>query len=186
MAAVHPISDLPKIGSRFAAASKDAAWRSVGRSTLAVENVAKANGGRHYIKGYSGARVRLSATSDVAKFGANPVGKVDGVPAGFWRIVEEGSAKHLIVGRGRSGSRKGRKSSSSRDVKAFGEGATFSDRNPLRNQPTESGWAQFVQHPGHDPQGRPWARTLDQAPRAVSLTTNTESASSFVKAWKSI
>jgi hypothetical protein len=100
----RPLSDFPKVLASMGSAASRLDVETVAPMTLAVASAVRLRGGRYGIKGRNGAKVRLGARSNVRGFGDRvKVGNVKGDPAGFWRIVTDGSGKHLIVGRHKRG-----------------------------------------------------------------------------------
>lgn len=109
------------------------------------------------------------ATRINAALGASA--SVEGTPAGFWRIVEDGSNQHFISGRYRqSGSRFGRVARQRAFTRTvLGDNEAFNQGTPI-NIPGV-GWRQYAHHPGHGSIGKPWktAMALSQGLAGESL-----------------
>jgi hypothetical protein len=174
---VRPLSDLPRVMSGMGKAAVNTKSETVKPITAAVRTIVDRNGSRHHIKGKAGGPVRLGAKSNVR----NDVGFVEGAPAGFWRIVEEGSSAHIIASRYRRGG--GRRSNRRRSVEAiFGN----VDRNFGGSAPIKLGgigYRQYAFHPGHGSQGRPWRNSMRQAEPVAQRTMATTATKLFTKAW---
>lgn len=150
----------------------------------AVKAIVDQEGSRYKLRGSGGGKFPLGARVERSRkvLGTNSAGKkilgpasgsatasmsVAGVPAGFWRIVEEGSGRHLITGRRRrNGRRLTTKGAMSGFLKASESGSGFNVGNPIRlkaGSKGPGGWKQWADHPGHGPIGRPWAKSMIKA-----------------------
>jgi hypothetical protein len=183
----RPLSDLPRAVAAMGKAAAEVKYETVGPMTAAVTNIVRVNGRRHYIRGRGGAKVELGVRSNVRGFGRSrvEVGKVEGVPAGFWRIVEEGSSRHIIAGRYKRSAGIGprQKSSNTRRsvFRILDSDSTFGRSSPI-NVPG-IGYRQFVDHPGHGSQGRPWAKSMRQAEPVAQRELEKAATKTFTKAW---
>jgi hypothetical protein len=179
---VRPLSDLPRVVGNMAKAAGETEKLAVPPITRAVQAVTAAQGARFAIKGRSGAKVRLSASAGIKTFGGKPVGLVQGRPAGFWRIVEEGSSPHLIVGRNGSRRRGGRGLSRRSAFRRFTANVDeFNESSPIRLG--SIGWRQYAAHPGHGPIGRPWATAMRASDQIVRTQLTSVATKQFKQAW---
>lgn len=168
--------------------------KSVTDSTEAVRKQVDSEGRRFHIKARNGKRVVLEGVKDVRGFnsyaqgGTKWVGRVRGIPEGFWTIVEYGTWRHIITARGGRVTRSGRavmgKYSKGKTLRLFGEGHAFSDLKPVSaGKGGNFGPYQWVMHPGHNPLGNPWEVAMRAATHDVDkiheLTANRE----LVTAW---
>jgi hypothetical protein len=176
--AVRPLSDLPRVMSAMGKAAADTDRASVPPMTSAVRLIVDRNGSRHHIKGKGGAAVRLGAKSSVR----TNVGIVKGEPAGFWRIVEEGSSAHIIAGRYRRSTGR-RTSNRRRTVEAIFNNVdrSFGASSPIKLGGL--GYKQYAFHPGHGSQGRPWRNSMNQSEPVAQKAMADTSTKLFAKAW---
>jgi hypothetical protein len=150
--------------------------------TLAVANAVRIRGRRYHIKGRGGAPVRLGASSNVRGFGDRvKVGKVSGDPAGFWRIVTDGSGKHLIVGRHKRGG--GKQTTAGARRRFLNVDKSMGNTNPIKLGGI--GYKQYAVHPGHRGFGNPWQEAMSDSNRLVGPVLSKNASSSFAKAWNS-
>lgn len=177
---MRPLSELPVAIGNMASAAGHVEQRVVPKATLAIRTRASVEGGRYRIKGRSGRPVRLSASSNTQMFGGKPVGQVRGVPPGFWRIVTDGSAPHLITGRYRRGGT-GRVGVSSA-LRRFAGADAMNTASPIRLG--SIGWRQYAVHPGHGSLGDPWGRAMRAAPELYRSTLDEVATTDLVRAWK--
>jgi hypothetical protein len=176
----RPLSDLPKVLASMGSAASRLDVETVAPMTLAVANAVRASGARYHIKGRGGAPVRLGAKSNVRGFGdRTKVGKVSGDPAGFWRIVVDGSGKHLIVGRSKRGG--GRQSAAGARRRFANVDSSMGNTNPLHMGGI--GFRQFAVHPGHRGFGDPWDTAMSASSRLVGPVMAKTATESFRKAW---
>lgn len=150
-----------------------------------VKTILDQEGGRYKLRGHKGGKFPLQAEVQrsrkvlgVSSTGKNQLGGVSsslsvaGVPAGFWRIVESGSGRHLITGRHRkNGRRLTTKGAMSGFLKAAERGTSFAVGSPIRLKPGSKGsggWAQWADHPGHKPLGAPWKRGMAKSKVVVA------------------
>ncbi len=192
------LSDLDPTFTRMGSATQKAAAAAVRKSTAKLSVVVDKWGRSHHIKGRSGRNVQLTSKMDVrgwrnySKDAVVWTGAVRGIPEGFWVIVEYGSPRHLITSRGERVTRTGRKVSgkysASKRLRLFGEGHTFSDLKPLSAQRRGGSFGpyQWVMHPGHGPQGRPWENAMREGAPMVAeemaLTQQRELVRAFIEA----
>lgn len=189
----RPISSLSPTFSKMGDAALKANVEAVERSTKKLGAVVQAQGSRHRIKGRSGKRVPLSSKTDVRAFaqaGGKLVvtGAVRGIPEGFWRIVEDGSAPHLMTTRGNRVTRSGRSVSGrytkTQTLRKFGEGHGFGDLKPLSNRAAGGTLiAQWVMHPGHGSQGKPWDAAMSIGAPLVANEMKLEESRALFKAF---
>jgi hypothetical protein len=169
--------------AKLANASVKANFEATKRTTERLRRLVDQAGSAHRIKGKGGQPVTLSAKADTKGF-SNSAGKVvvrgavRGVPEGFWSIVEYGSGKHLMTARGGRITRSGRavagRYTKTQTLKKFGEGHSFSDLKPLSAGRGSGFVAQWVMHPGHGSQGKPWERAMSiTAPEAANIHRTT-------------
>ena len=171
------IGMLPSELARLADASVRANFEATKKATVRLGVIVNTAGSAHRIKSRGGKPVTLSAKTDVRGFtqAAGKVvvrGAVRGIPEGFWRIVEDGSAPHLMTARGNRITRSGRvvsgRYTKTQTLRKFGEGHAFSDLKPLSNRATGGNFiSQWVMHPGHGPQGKPWEQAMARATTGV-------------------
>jgi hypothetical protein len=163
--------------------------------THMVHDTAEKRGRRHKLRGAKGGKWPLRAKIETPlsqdKLGNARISKyartVAGNPAGFWRIVEEGSGRHLIAGRRRrgSGTRMTAKGALSRwlSMAARGDDTGFGKlANPI-HMPSPYGWKQWADHPGHRSLGRPWRRAMDEAGRKRDPILKSVANKEFTKAF---
>jgi hypothetical protein len=178
----RPLSDFPKVLASMGSAASRLDVETVAPMTLAVASAVRLRGGRYGIKGRSGAKVRLGARSNVRGFGDRvKVGNVKGDPAGFWRIVTDGSGKHLIVGRHKRGG--GRQTVAGARRRFANVDNTLGNTNPIKLGAI--GYRQYAVHPGHRGFGNPWGEAMSDSNRLVGPILAKTATSSFAKAWKS-
>jgi hypothetical protein len=165
-------------------ASADMRTLPVPPMTRATAKIVRDKGARYHVKGRNGDRVKLVARGDVKDFGGSAVGRVRGIPPGFWRIVEEGSDPHLIVGRYRRQSGIGprrRKSNARRTVlRILDSDSTFGASSPIRVGGI--GYRQFAHHPGHGSLGKPWASGMTEAKDKIRREYESVLAKTMTKA----
>lgn len=182
--AVKPLSALgPSISALGDAAAREA-FTATQDATRALKVIVDSHGSRYHIKGRNGNPVKLTASADVRDFktGAGRTvftGKVVGVPAGFWAMVEYGSGAHIIARRGAV--KASSKTYFGRALKQFEAGTLGSKQKPIR---TPYGPRQYVRHPGHGPIGRPWESAMRQAKQPVPATIANRVFVAMVRAWK--
>lgn len=173
MTTVRPLSALHPVITEMATAAQKAQTAVVRHATVELGREVSRLGRRYTLRGRGGKQVPLDAATDVKIFGQEPVGRVRGIPEGFWHIVHYGSGKHLITtNRGRNG--QGRVTRSGRTVsriftlgqirRRFGEAESLGALAPIR---TPYGPRQFAVHLGHGTIGRPWDAAMMVAPRIV-------------------
>lgn len=191
MPAVRTLSDLNPTFTKMGTAAQKANAAGVRASTEKLARFVDAAGARHHIKGRNGQRITLSAKVDVRGFNsqANKVvwtGAVRGVPEGFWHIVTYGSGPHLITRRGTRPTRSGRTvvttSRGKGAMKKFAEGHTFGELKPM-GIPSPIGPRYHVIHPGHGPQGDPWALAMALGKPAVAETVAYEQQKALTRAF---
>lgn len=188
----RPIEDIPFVMANMAKTAKVLPDSMIRPMAEAVRVEVARQGGRYKLRGASGGRVPLGAFTEAAK-GSRGRSKrsrwVVGSPAGFWRIVEEGSKKHLITGRHR---KNGRRFTARGATSAFLRSAergndTFNMGTPVNWQGGKkgdrAGWAQFVMHPGHGPIGRPWRRSAIAAPKIAGNVHNAYARNEMTQAF---
>lgn len=156
MSGVRPLSALGPTVTSMAGAAQKANIRVVQKATVGLKGVVAGNGGRHHIRGRGGKQVALGASADVKLYGETPVGAVKGFPEGFWAIVEYGSGAHRI-----------RKA------------------NSKSTKPLSTPWGprQFVNHPGHRSQGKPWAVSMAEGRPLVAQTLAVEQSLALYRAF---
>lgn len=147
-------------------------------------------GGRYHIKGRGGNPVRLGGRLQKAKIGratsATGNVSVSGEPAGFWRIVEDGSSPHLIAAR-INGRQQGRGRGRAGLIRRFGEGDSIRGDKPVRTPGFVGGeYFDHVNHPGHGSIGQPWKTAMSNADNIVKHTLTEESARTLIRAWQSV
>jgi hypothetical protein len=195
MAGARALSELPGAVRSLRLAVSNDVPEAVRPMTRAVRAEVARAGDRYALKGRNGEPVRLGASSNVREFSGKPVGQVRGSPAGFWRIVEEGSEAHVIAGRYRrqsgigprlrQGSAAGRRSQFIRG-NLRGDDVTFGGQSPILafpGLPKNEGYRQYVKHPGHRSIGRPWRTAMNRAPEAASRALYTETGRRLGTAW---
>lgn len=144
--------------------------------------------------GSTGRRFPLEASSDVRAFerqagGIVVVGKVRGVPPGFWAIVEDGSRPHVISTRRVRGKEvrytKGgavrRNMGISTQTRRLMAGKGLGSLVPVR---TPYGPRQWVMHPGHGPIGKPWAASMVRSEKIVNTELSAQQTAGLIKAWR--
>lgn len=116
-------------------------------------------GSRFYIRNRKRTPVRLGA-----KVSATTAGRslVEGTPAGFWAIVNEGSKKHRIE----------------RKLKGRGKGRRAQLlRTPYGPRP-------YVLHPGHRALGHPWASAMSRVSRIPQNILDPSITDAFRELWR--
>jgi hypothetical protein len=152
---------------------------TVAPMTLAVANAVRTSGARYHIKGRGGP-VRLGAKSNVrGRSDRSKVGRVSGDPAGFWRIVSDGSKKHLIVGRNKRGG--GRQSVAGARRLFANADKTLGNTNPIKLGGI--GHKQYAVHPGHRGFGNPWGEAMIASSRLIGPVLAKTASDSLRKAW---
>ena len=190
----RPITDIPIVMRHLREATAEIPEATVPRIAEAVKFAVQLQGAPYKLRGNAGGRYALGATTEKASTGrAGEKSRwVKGIPRGFWRIVEEGSNKHLIAGRHRKGS--GNRFTSKGALSSFlGDGdGTFRDTafnmgTPVNymghSKGSNEGWAQYVVHPGHGPIGRPWKRSEALAPVIQKEITENYAKTQLVRAF---
>jgi hypothetical protein len=177
----RPLSDLPKVLASMGSAASRLDVETVAPMTLAVANAVRVSGARHHIKGRGGAPVRLGAKSNVRGVNGRPkVGRVSGDPAGFWRIVTDGSRKHLIVSRSK---RDGRRQTVAGARRRFlNVDSSMGNTAPLHI--SGIGFRQYAVHPGHRGFANPWGEAMIASSRLIGPVLAKTATASLVKAWK--
>jgi hypothetical protein len=169
---------MPVVVGGMGEAALKSNMKVVREATEAVGALVAANGARFHIRGRSGTKVPLGARTDVKVYHGKPVGAVRGTPAGFWQIVEHGSAAHLIVG---TTGQNGKKRSLRANLSRFEAGELGSGTKPLTAGPY--GYKQWVMHPGHGPIGRPWETAMAASYPVAERILAVESFKAFVQTW---
>lgn len=188
----RPLEDMPKVFRQLAQATSNIPPALVPRLANEVRREVARQGGRYKLRGSNGKPVKLSATTQAARTG-KAVSRysrfVVGVPAGFWRIVEEGSSKHLIAGRHRRrGGRFTAIGASNQFIRDAERGNdSFNHGSPVNylggKKGDSDGWAQFVMHPGHGPIGRPWRKAMNRSGGIVTRVHAEYSREQLIKAF---
>lgn len=163
MPTVRPLSALRQSIFEMADAAQKANITAVRRATERLRDDVDRRGSRYTIRGRGGRPVPLGATADTKTFGDinTPVGRVRGVPEGFWHIVQYGSGAHVITtGRKKAGGRQSVRTT----VRRLDTGKQTSGLSPVR---TPYGPRQYVRHPGHRTIARPWDASMAVAPEIV-------------------
>lgn len=163
MTTVRPLSALHPVITEMATAAQKAQTAVVRHATVELGREVSRLGRRYTLRGRGGKQVPLDAATDVKIFGQEPVGRVRGVPGGFWHIVHYGSDPHFIS---REVTRSGRRQSIRRSV-TVGFGKKKGSLGALAPIRTPYGPRQFAFHPGHGTIGRPWDAAMMVAPRIV-------------------
>lgn len=196
----RPISEFPQMFGHLRRASEGLPETLVRPLAEAIRDETARQGRRYKLRGHAGKPYPLEARTEAA-MNSRGISRrsrfVVGVPAGFWRIVEEGSNRHLIAGRYRKG---GGRFTSKGAASAFGFSRTtgaLRDRgldsafnlgtpvNVLGHSKGQSneGWAQYVDHPGHGPIGRPWRRAMNRSEDIMHRIQREHATSTFVQAF---
>lgn len=186
MARVRPLSQLDDVIGQLGTAAGRAAGDVVLPMTFAVRDEVRRTGRRFALRGSNGDRVVLSAGSRVQGNGQRRVGFVRGNPPGFWRIVEEGSTRHLIAGRYRRQSGIGpriKQGSVTSRRRSFLRDLELSGNSPIRLG-GGIGYRQWAIHPGHRSIGRPWRQAMDRAPAIAAQKHYEITTRQLVKVWK--
>ncbi len=169
----------------MAAAAAEAEKLVVAPITRGVRDEVRKQGSKFHIRGRGGKPVRLGAKSNVKGFGAEAgpkvdVGKVSGDPAGFWRIVTDGSKPHIISGkRIATGRRRSQKAAVSRFLNVD---KSFNDTMPL--QLGAIGFRQYAHHPGHAGFGNPWGKAMNNSARIAREVFAEVTDKLLTKPWK--
>ena len=191
----RPLSALPDVLDKMAAAAVEATDEACRAATEAVYMTVKSSGARYHIKGRGGrGKFPLGASRDVKRFGKGQGvarGAVFGIPQGFWTIVEDGSKPHIIHGRKVArGKRQGRnagiavkrKAAKALSSRFFGGNGGQTGANPISIPGV--GWREYAHHPGHRPLGKPWEEAMAfsqrQVPEVVSATATKRFAMAFL------
>jgi hypothetical protein len=196
----RPIADFPRVFRALVQATEGLPHEAIRPLADALKFELDRQGGRYKLRGHQGKRFPLTARTQQA-IGRDRKGRarysssrfVVGVPAGFWRIVEEGSNRHLIAGRYRKGS--GRRFTAKGAFGAFTRGAERGDDEAFgrmgspvnvlghRKGQSREGWAQYVIHPGHGPIGRPWRRAMQRGDDLIAEIQKEYATRAFMAAW---
>jgi hypothetical protein len=172
----RPLSEFPDALTAMAKAASGAQRSAVPKITLAVRAEVERQGSRHHINGRGGQPVKLGAKSNVR----GDVGNVEGAPAGFWRIVTDGSAPHLIASRFKRGG--GRASNRARTLfRILDSDSTFGGSAPIRIGGVN--YRQYAHHPGHGPQGQPWRKAMDNARPIAGRVLEQVTTEGLARAW---
>lgn len=164
----------PAIESMGDAGAK-ANLKAVQMATKRLALIVDMSGKRYHIRGRRGTPVPLSAASDVREFertGGRGVftGRVQGIPQGFWSIVEYGSTPHPIYRAGTTEAGKRRRMGTKGFIKKLGEGHVFNDIPPLSAGKGGGFVAQWANHPGHKSLGTPWRSAMTSgAPEVAQI-----------------
>jgi hypothetical protein len=180
MLSVRSLDELPAVIANMRATAGKLPESSITKIADGVRDEVARQGGRYYVRGRGGAKVRLGARVQRSRVGKAYTASrsVSGEPAGFWRIINDGSGAHLIAGRYRSN---GRRRSARAASSQFGRNADSFNGSPI-NIPG-IGWRQYAVHPGHGSVGQPWRKAMAQSDRIVGKTLETESAKALIRAW---
>lgn len=188
----RPITDMPKVVAQMRRAADTIPEEIVPRVSEAIKFEVMLQGRPYKLRGHTGAKFPLGATTEKASTG-RPGEKsrwVKGIPSGFWRIVEDGTNRHLIAGRHRKGS--GNRFTANGALGAFTRGAergadSFNMGTPVNylgnSRGSNEGWAQFVDHPGHGPIGHPWARAVARSDKIVEEVHEQYSRATLARAF---
>jgi hypothetical protein len=176
---VRPLSEFPAVVSQMGTAAAGLPVELIVPLANNIKREVERQGGRYYVRGRSGAKVRLGAKVQQARIGKAVTASrsVSGEPAGFWRIIEDGSSPHLIAGRRKGGRNRGARAARSQ----FARNADSFSGSPI-NIPGV-GWRQYAVHPGHGSVGRPWRKAMNQADQIVRWTLVDQSSKALLKAW---
>ncbi len=189
-AGTRPLSALgPAINSMGETAAKSN-LKAVQEATQRLALIVDMSGRRYHIRGRGGTDVPLSASRDVREFERVDgrgvfTGRVQGVPQGFWAIVEHGSDPHPIYRRaaGRDGKR-GRKMAQKSFLKKVTEGHVFNDIPVMSNGRGQGFVAPYVLHPGHKSLGTPWRKAMDTGAPEVARIIRTRVGDAFGRSFK--
>lgn len=193
----RPLSDFPKMFRHLVDASEGLPAVLVRPVAEAIRDETARQGRRYKLRGHKGGKFPLEAKTERPRGQAGAASKrsmfVVGVPPGFWRIVEEGSNRHLIAGRYRRSS--GNRFTAKGAHGAFVRGAMRGDDDAFGRMGTpvnvlghakgtsNEGWAQYVDHPGHGPIGRPWRRAMLASQNILDDYTEAYSSHEFARAF---
>ena len=192
MGAARPVTDIPFVMANLSRTTAELPDSMIRPLAEAARQEYDRQGSRYRLRGATGGRVPLGARTEAAK-GSQGRSKrsrwVVGAPAGFWRIVEEGSKGHLIAGRYR---KSGRRFTARGATNAFLRNAergndSFNMGSPINvlggKKGDRAGWAQYARHPGHGPIGRPWRRATIKAPKIVGEVQEAYARNELVRAF---
>lgn len=164
--------------------------------TAEMVTILNQNGGRYRLRGSRGNRVPLEGKADVKAFqtrdaGLKVVGKVKGIPEGFWNIVEYGrGGRYLVYSRyGKGGkqrvSKKGKTMQNYLTTKQvqrrFNQQGTLADLKPIL---TPYGPRQYAMPGPHGPIGNPWRRSMDASAALLETELTTQQTQALIKTWK--
>lgn len=184
-AAGRPISALGPTFSKMGDAAAKANVEAVTASTRKLGAVVDSQGRRFSIKGRSGAKVPLSASTDLRAFAAQGgtviTGAVRGVPQGFWTIVEHGTkGPYIIAPRGTvKGSSK---TYFKRAVKAMSDGTLNGQRRAIK---IGGNFRPFVTHGPSRAIGKPWETSMRIGKPLVANSHAYEETKALTKAFTS-
>lgn len=163
----RPIEDFPKMFRHLRQASEELPRQLVVPLANAMRDQLLIEGSKYRIRGHQGKKFPLVANVQVPtnSRGASQISRfVVGTPPGFWRIVNDGSKKHLIAGRYRSGG--GRQTAKGAFRRFVSNADEFGGSSPVNvlghSKGSSEGWAQYVVHPGHGPLGHPWRTAMNR------------------------
>ena len=194
----RPIEDMPKVFRHMREAHEGLPRTLIRPLAEAVRDEVADQGRRYKLRGTGGKKVALGAKTKAAmnSRGISDVSRfVDGVPAGFWRIVEDGSERHLIAGRYRRGGGRYTVRGAASDFGFnWGKGTLTSGADLMnRGSPvnvygyskgqSNDGWAQYVDHPGHRPLGKPWRRAMNNSQKIMDRMTTQYATREFTRAF---
>lgn len=177
MPAVRPLSALRPALLDMATAAQKANTAVVRHATVGLGSEVSRRGRRYTLRGRGGRQVPLTAATDIKTFGGDPVGRVRGVPEGFWAIIQYGAGPHIIA---RNVTRAGRRQSIKTTTRRAASGQSTGALQPIR---TPYGPRQFVRHRGHGPVGHPWDGAMLEAPRIVGDALQEEQTRQLVAAF---
>lgn len=192
----RPIEDMPRMFRNLQEAAEGLPVRLVYPLSIAIRDQLQLEGAKYRLRGASGKKVALTAHTKAAKYEGRSSKRtrfIDGTPKGFWRIVNDGSAKHLIAGRYR---RSGGRLTVRGAARQFGfnwssgqetSGGSMGIGSPINTyggqKGDRDGWAQYAIHPGHGPLGRPWRRAMDRSGPIMQKMQADYASDAFVRAF---
>lgn len=154
------------------------------------------NGGRHRLRGSRGNRVPLEGKGDVKAFttqknGLVVVGKVRGIPEGFWNLVEFGRQRKYLVysKKSKTGQLRTSRSGKVRQdfltkkqvQRVFNRSQSLNMLKPIL---TPYGPRQYAMPGPHGPLGNPWARSMRELGELMETDLTTYQTVGLMRVWK--
>ncbi len=171
---------MPRVVANMASAAAELPNEVVVPLARGIADDVEGQGRRYHVKGRNGTKVKLGAKVRKDQFPRQHQASrvVAGNPAGFWKIIEDGSERHLIAGRYRA---TGRRRSARVATNQFLRGDSFAGSSPILIPGV--GYRQWADHPGHGSVGRPWKRAMAKADDTTAKVTRKTATKQFSAAW---